>query len=404
MRDNVPTREIGLQFPKVPVHYWLIGFGSTVLLLIGGALLLLKLHSTRPLQSTSVTTIQPIRAVSALGRLEPNGEVIRISAPMYSEGSRIAELRVEETDHVKAGQIIAVLDRRDRLHSALAQAQKQVAVAQAKLEQVKAGAKSGEINAQQGTITQLQAQLRNDVAAKQATVERQAAEVHNARLEYQRYQSLDQNGAVSASLRDSKRLTFETALQQLSEAKANLDQTSSSLTQQINAAKATLDRIAEVRPTDVQEAEAEVASAIAALQKARSDLETAYVRAPQDGQILKIHARAGEVVGNDGIAEIGRTSQMDAVAEVYETDLAKVRVGQSVKITSLNQAFLGKLHGTVYRILPQIAKKDVLNTDPAASVDARVAEVRIQLASGDLQKVKDLTNLKIQAVIHTDSL
>jgi HlyD family secretion protein len=377
-------------WPQLLLKRW--GLGAVVLALV-------LLFRPQPTSTQTALVAQPIRAVTALGRLEPRGKVIKIAAPMYSEGARIAELRVEETDRVKAGQIIALLDRHERLQALLEQAQRQVTVAQAQLAQVRAGAKRGAIQAQQAQISQIQAQLREDVAAKQATVERQAAEVRNAQLEAQRYQSLYLDGAVAASLRDSKQLILETAQQRLSEAKADLNQTASTLAQQLNAAGATLDQIAEVRPTDVQAAEAEVASALAAVQTARSNLETAYVRAPQDGQILRIQARPGELVGPEGIAELGNTSQMEAVAEVYETDLAKLRLGQPVILTSLNQAFTGELRGQVYRILPQIAKQDVLNTDPAARLDARVAEVRIQLAPRDLPKVQNFTYLTVQAVI-----
>ncbi len=385
----------GLRWPK---HLTRWGLGAV--LALGGMLLLRPQLISQSTDSSQATVIaQPIRAVTALGRLEPRGEVIQISAPMYSEGAKIAELRVEETDQVKAGQILAVLDRRDRLQAVLEQTQRQVRLAQAQLAQVQAGAKRGAIQAQQAQIEQVQAQLRDDVAAKRATVERQSAEVRNAQLEAQRYQALYLDGAVSASLRDSKQLTLETAQQRLSEARAALNQTASTLAQQLNAASATLDQIAEVRPTDLQAAEAEVASALAAVQTARSNLETAYVRAPQDGQILRIQARPGEVVGPEGIAELGNTRQMEAVAEVYETDLAKVRLGQTVTLTSLNQAFPGELRGRVYRILPQIAKQDLLNTDPAARIDARVAEVRIQLDPSVLSQVQDFTNLTVQAVI-----
>ncbi|MFM7423848.1 MAG: ABC exporter membrane fusion protein [Elainella sp.] len=376
---------------KLPLNRWGIGLGA--------ALVIGSIGLFRPQPAQPPVVAQPLRAVTALGRLEPQGEVINIAAPMYPEGARIAELRVEATDQVRSGQIIAVLDRRDRLQAALDQAQRQVAVAQAQLAQVKAGAKRGAIQAQQAQIGQIQAQMRDDVAAKRATLERQAAEVRNAQLEAQRYQTLYLDGAVSASLRDSKQLTLETAQQRLSEARAALNQTASTLTQQLNAASATLDQIAEVRPTDIQAAEAEVASALATVQTARSNLETAYVRAPQDGQILRIQARSGEIVGPEGIAELGNTRQMEVVAEVYETDLAKLRLGQPVTLTSLNQAFSGELQGRVYRILPQIAKQDVLNTDPAARIDARVAEVRIRLDPSDLPKLQNLTNLTVQAVI-----
>ena len=66
----------------------------------------------------------PIK-ITALGRLEPEGEVIKLSAPLALDGDRVAELMVKEGDQVKPGQVIAVMDSRARLQDALLQAQKQ---------------------------------------------------------------------------------------------------------------------------------------------------------------------------------------------------------------------------------------------------------------------------------------
>lgn len=90
--------------------------------------------------------------VTALGRLEPRGEVIKVSASGAAEGNRIDRLLVKEGDRVKTGQVIAILDSRDRQQAALDQAQEQVRVAEANLAKVKAGAKNGEIQAQKATI------------------------------------------------------------------------------------------------------------------------------------------------------------------------------------------------------------------------------------------------------------
>jgi len=79
-----------------------------------------------------------VDAVAALGYLEPQGEVIHLSAPAFMEGARVEQLLVKRGDKIKAGQVIAILDSRDRLQAALQQAQKQVRVAIARLEQVKA--------------------------------------------------------------------------------------------------------------------------------------------------------------------------------------------------------------------------------------------------------------------------
>lgn len=337
-----------------------------------------------------------IQAVTALGRLEPEGEVIQV-APS-SQGNRIGQLLVKQGDRVKAGQVIAFLDTHDRLQAALERAQQQVQIARTRLAQVEAGAKTGEINAQKATIQRLQAQLVEDTAARDAIVARLQAEVNNAQLEYQRYDSLYREGAVSASLRDSKRLTLDATSEQLREARANRSQTAATLTAQLYEAEATLDRIAEVRPVDVNVARAEVANAEAAVQQAQAELDLATIRAPEAGQILKIHTRPGEIVdAQKGIVSLGQTDQMYAVAEVYESDLPKVRVGQVARIMSTSLP--NELQGVVEEVGLEIAKKDVLNTDPAADIDARVVEVKIRLNSADSKQVAGLTNMKVKVAI-----
>jgi HlyD family secretion protein len=221
--------------------------------------------------------------------------------------------------------------------------------------------------------------------------------VRNAQIEYQRYQYLQETGAVSASMRDSKKLTLETAEASLREALANRSQTSETLQERLRQAKATLNRIAEVRPTDVQAAQAQVDSAKAAVQEAQANLELAYVKSPKTGQILKTHTLAGEVVSDKGIIEIGQTNQMYVVAEVYEVDINRVKVGQRATITQLNLP--GELTGNVEQIGLLIAKKDVLNTDPAADIDARVVEVKIRLNPESSKRVAGLTNSKVKVAI-----
>jgi HlyD family secretion protein len=371
-------------------------------ILVGGAiaattLIAFALFRGGTAEPTAQPTPQTIVAtsVTALGRLEPQGEVIKL-APSTA-GSRVARLLVEQGERVQAGQVIAILDTRDRLQAALEQAKRQVLIAQTKLAQVEAGAKTGEINAQRATIVRSQAQLREDVLAKTATVTRLEAEVRNAQIEFQRYQKLYQAGAVSASQRDSKRLTLDAAVQQLQEAKAMRAQSAATSAAQVKADQSTLAEIAEVRTVDINAAKAEVASAIATVQQAQADLDLATIKAPTTGRIIKIHTWAGEVVGEDGIVEMGQTDRMYAIAEVYESDLKHVKLGQPATVTS--SAFDGKATGTVSEIGLQVYKKNVLDTDPTAAADARVVEVKVRLDPTSSQKVAGLTNLEVTVSI-----
>ena len=82
--------------------------------------------------------------------------------------------------------------------------------------------------------------------------------------------------------------------------------------------------------------------------------------------------------------------------EVYETDVARVAIGQRATVTS--PALPEPLTGVVEWINLQIGKQDALGTDPAARKDARVVEVEIRL--DDSTKAAALTNLQVEAEIH----
>lgn len=346
-----------------------------------------------------------LKTVTALGRIEPKGKVIKLSATTSSEGSRVEQLLVKEGDRVQPGQLIAILDSRDRLEAALTEAQEQVKVAQANLNRTQAGAKGGEIAAQQATIAKLEAEGRGNIASQLATVARLQAEVRNAQAENQRYQTLYQQGAVSASESDRQQLNLETAEKTLQEAQADLQRIQTTSQQQLQQAKATLAQITEVRGVDVEAAKAEVNRAIAAMNQARVHLQQAYVRwpkdsggsSPGDAQVFEIHTRPGELVSSDGIVDIGQTQQMYVVAEVYESDISKIKPGQQVRI--IGDYLPEEMQGTVERKGLQVRRQNVVNTDPSSNIDNRVVEVQIRLDPTSSQKAAGLTNMQVKAVI-----
>lgn len=370
--------------------------GAIILLGGGGAYALWRSHTTsQPAQPEAAPVVQ---TVTALGYLEPYGEVIKLSAPSSAGGtSRIEQLLVKQGEAVKARQVVAVLDSRDRLQAALVEAQKQVNIARSNLAIVQAGAKQGEINAQQAEIARLEAQRQGDTQAQAATVARLQAELQNAQVEAQRYESLYQQGAASASLRDSKALTLTTTQRSLQEAQFILQRIQTTRSPELAAAVATLDRIAEVRPVDVAAAQAQVEQAIAAVQQAQAQLDLATVRAPQSGVVLEIHTRPGELISSEGIVELGQTQQMTALLEVYETEISKVKLGQSVKLFA--DSFADSLSGEVTEIGVQVKRQNVVNSDTSRNIDGRVVEVRVQLDAASAQKVAGLTNLQVTGEI-----
>ena len=360
---------------------------------------MLQLQATQ-LEPTQTEIVPRVSTVTALGRLEPQGELTNITAPTSGQESRIGTLLVEIGDRVQAGQLIATLDNQARLQAALQRAEQQVVIARAQQAQIVAGAKSGEVQAQQAEISRLEAERQGSLAAQQATIARIAAEVDNARADYQRYDTLFAQGAISESEREARKLTFTTTEQRLAEARATLSRLDTTTTQQISQARATLERIAEVRPVDVATAKAEVDAAIAAVAEAQANLDQAAVRAPSGGQIIDIHTRPGETVGSDGIVTLGETEQMMVIAEVYQSDIAKVRPGQPAEVTT--PVLPDVLQGTVEGIGLQVDRQQVVNEDPAANIDAKIVEVTILLDEASSERVSNLSNLQVTATIETE--
>ena len=329
--------------------------------------------------------------------------MIQVFAPTSLEGARVETLRVRHGQRIRKGDVIAVLDTYKRRQAALQEAQEQVRVAQAQLRQVEAGAKSGQIRAQEQVVDRQQVELQTETTAAVSTIARLEAELRNAELENQRYQALYTEGAVSASLRDSKQLIADTVRQQLNEARANLSRIRLSRQKQVLEAQATLAQIAEVRPVDVNVARSQVAQAQASVARAQAELDLAIVRSHHIGQVLKIHTRPGELVGTQGIISLGQTQRMVAVAEVYELDVSRIREGQAATVISKNKAFADVLRGKVVEVGLEINKQDVLNTDPAAQFDARVVEVKVLLDESSGRRVAGLTNLSVQVSLDVKS-
>lgn len=325
--------------------------------------------------------------MTALGRLEPEGEVVKVAAPSALGSARVARLLVKEGVPIKPGQPLAVMDVYNRLLAEGMQAEAQVREAQTRLAQVQAGAKQGDIIAQQAAVQSQQAKVKSQEAA----LAKLGVELQNAEREFQRYEQLYKEGGLAAADLDTRRLQVETKARELQQAQQELTQ----MAREVQQAVATLNSVAEVRPTDIQQAQAAVMVAQANLQRAKVELENSIVRSPIEGRVIKVHAREGEQVGTDGIASLGRTNQMYAVAEVYETDITKVRKGQRASITS--PALPKPISGTVEQVGLQISKNDVLNTDPAADTDSRVVEVKVRL--DDSAALSGLTNLQVKVRI-----
>ncbi|WP_026100484.1 HlyD family efflux transporter periplasmic adaptor subunit [Fortiea contorta] len=355
----------------------------------------------QPVDAPVVSEVAATRIV-ALGRLIPDGDVIKISV-VNAQDSRVNQILVKEGDFVKANQVIAILQGQNKAEQQLRDAQANVAIKRSQLLKIQQGDfKQGEVVAQRATIAELDARLRTETKQRQATITQTQATIRNARLKYERYLTLAAEGAIKHSELDDAQEEFDKTQAVLLQNQAELDNTTSTLEAQLVKEKANLKRLQEVRPVDVEIAKAELQQAQIQVERARAELEDKQVRVPIAGQILRINTRVGEQVNTQqGIAELGQTKQMYALTEVYETDIVKVRLGQEATINSEYGGFKGEIKGKIAHIGLQIGKTR-LNQDqnnPTNDVNARVVEVKIRIDPKDSPKVAAFTGMQVRVKI-----
>lgn len=359
------------------------------------------LSNSSPSPSPSpVAAVAKPNAVITLGRLEPLGEVIKLSVP-NAQDSRVDKILVREGDRVQANQVIAILQGIDRRRAELRDAQAEVALRQAELLKARQGnAKPAQIVAQTATIARLQAQLNAETRQRQAAIASAQSQLRRMDQDYSRSRQLAAEGAISQEKLDGFREGHATAIATLAEREAELQQTRSTLAASIQQETAKRAELQQVLPADVAIARAQLDKAEILVEQRLANLRDAEVRVPIAGQILKINTRVGEQVNiSEGIVELAQTQQMYAVAEVSEIDIGKVFPGQAAVISSEYGGFKGSVRGKVEQIALQVGRKttrDATGDNPASDQNERVIRVKIRINPQDSAKVSRFTAMQVR--------
>ena len=353
----------------------------------------------------------PVTAIVALGRLEPEGEIIKLSVP-NAQDSRVNRILVKEGERVRVNQIIAVLQGIDRREADVRDAEADVRLRTAELEKTRQGeTKKAQIQAQEATIARLNAQLETQLQQRQAAIANANAILKNAQQTYQRRLSLYQEGGLPRADLDTAQRDVEAARATWNERQADLSQSDRTLRAEIVQEQAKLAELREVRPIDVEIAQAQLDKARIAITQRQANLEDVQVRSPINGQILRINTRIGEQVNTaQGIMEIAQTDRMFVTAEVSENDIDRVRKGQKAAIASEYGGFTGEIQGTVEQVGLQIGRRTQQDAasaggstgSPTTDQNARVVIVKIRVNANDNAKVAAFTNMQVRVKINAD--
>lgn len=210
---------------------------------------------------------------------------------------RLAEVRVDEGDAVKAGDVLAVLDAQ-RYRDALAKAAGDRDVAAANMAKFHAGYRSEEVAQARAMVAQMEAQVEN------------AARVARRREE------LLKSGAISAQERDDAVASRDSLLAQLQSARKGLQLQASGF-----------------RSEEVAGAEASLRAAEASMAAAMTDLADTEIIAPSDGRVLSRVREPGAMASAGAVVLVVSLNKPVWVrAYVPEPALGKIHLGMPVRI------------------------------------------------------------------------
>lgn len=303
--------------------------------------------------------------VGALGRVEPASRIRKLNQPGGMAVTRLERIFVTEGDLVAQGQLLAEFADARLKDAATQQAEGHLAELRAALARVREAGRPSEIAAQRARIAAITAQ----------------EEI--ARRESNRTDRLVPSGAGSEAAAERNRFL----LFRLSAERAQ--------------AEAELQTLSTPREEDLRLAEARVAAAEAGLARARADAELARVRAPIAGTIIRVFARPGDQVGSEGLLDLADLTRMDVVADVFETDLGRLRPGMLADINIPGER--QRVTATLREIGWQIRRTTQAGTDPVAAVDSRTVEVRLTLSEEGVALLQRRSGMQVQVAIRASN-
>jgi HlyD family secretion protein len=339
-----------------------IGVGT---LLLGGSLVLAskRAHETATAETKEQNSFRPLM-IAGPGRVEPASEDIQIGSEL---SGRLKTVNVEEGDVIHRGQVLAELENAD-YRAQVDSSRANVAAKDATLRKVINGAR------------------RQERAEAWSSVNEAKAVMENAQSEFRRRQQLFAAAVVS-------REELERYEREADVAKARYD----TAVQQ----HALVDDRA--REEDQSFAEADLELAQGQLAEAEARYEKTFIRSPIEGTVLRKHHRSGESVSNsstvpDPILTVGDRKTLRVRVDVDETDVSKVKLGQSAYVTA--DAFgQKKFWGHVVRVGQQLGPKNVHTDEPTEKVDTKILETLVELDPNE--NLPD--GLRVDAFIVPDS-
>ena len=367
---------------------------SIILTLLGIALLgggffsgLFLKDTVMPAPNKRKTLSSELSVASSLGKLMPADGLVAIVGP---PGDRIVKIDVKAGDFVKKGAaLVKLASHKDRSEEvALIGIQVKAAKGQKAAITAARAAKLAEIDQQ---VDALKATKEAETNAQTVKIKFLKKQLDAAQKQQDRIEGLDKTKVeIGAQEREQAALAVAQAKSELDAAKGVLEAAKEKNARQQQAAKA--GRVSAAAEMDLALLRVPLESLEKNLALAKDRHERSTLTAPVAGTVVQIVGNAGDPTGSGPILYLAAGTGMVVIAEVYATDIHKIRAAKSldkvkveVKGQALGKDVMGKdiiLKGRITRedaIGRSVARNGIAGFSPRSDSDRRVIEVRVQL-------------------------
>ena len=277
--------------------------------------------------------------VAGSGLVEPATEIMNIGT---SISGTVQSVSVKEGQLVKKGDILFTIDQRDTV-AQLGAAKAKLEVANRKVEQLKSMPHAEDVD-----------------RAKAIVAQRQSA-VNDATLRLERLNAVEDQSAISANERPTR--MFEMSL-----TKSRLDEAKSELARMMKG----------TYPEDLAVAVAEAKVADADVAMLQTDLLQSDVKAPIDGTVLRVNARAGEFASagalREGLVVMGQLTPLHIRVDVDELDAWRFDPNGKA-VAMLRGGKIVEFPIEYVRTVPVVIPKRTLTGENSERIDTRVMEM-----------------------------
>lgn len=336
------------------------------LLLIGGAVLMYRGNDA-----------------VALGAAEKEGILTaeQVKMAFHSVSGRLVKVHVTEGDVVKKGDVVMEIDAKDT-ELAIKKTKAQIAQLDAQIAST-SGAQAVNYLKADNDETQSFRQIdqqRAAVASAQATL-------RNAQLDYDRKASLVEAGAIAQSQLDDATMTLNVA-------QAGVEQQQQLLDKLLAGAQDTgatdgiaLPTIAQERASaanmsnDVAALESQRQALVVALEELETQKERLTMRAPEDGKILKVLSKEGEMVAAGTPVVLLESNR--SYYDIYLSEEQAAGLAEGDEVTGVTVAGKKQVKGTIQLLTQAPGFADLKQSREKGQADLSAFQVRIYIEPTD---------------------